>query len=327
MYGIGLIGAGDIVNKAYLPILSNRTDCKVIGICSKFGKSANRLAREYRIEHVFTDYKELIQIKDIDTVLLCTPNNLHYKIANYALVNKKHVLVEKPLCSQYRDSFDLINKAKEYDKIFYAAFNNNFREENQWLKSKVLSGEIGDLEILDFEWYRTMRYIPKSWIYDYEQSGGGVLIDLGSHLIYYTLSLIPNRKKYIAYCSNYSHENNSWGVEDTSISMITIDGAVSIVIKLGWDMNIPSPSKVNLRVFGKKGSISNKDFQGEKSDGYANMIQDFFNHVEAKTMPDLGSVGDTMMLLDALYKSSQSQSLITGMFSSTKPNTKINIQR
>ena len=315
------IGAGDVVRRSYLPAIAQQSNCKVVAICSQTGQSAKELAELYEIEIVSRHYEEVLQQPDIDTVFICTPTDAHREIAETAMKYGKHVLVEKPLCTTYQDSQALLRQAWGYDKTFYAAFNNQFRVENRWLKTEVLAGNIGEVELIDFEWYRTKRHKDKTWLYDPPRSGGGVLVDLGAHLLHLALSLLPNRQYYTASCHNVSHQAFSSSVEDTSISMISVDDKTTVLIKLGWDMKLPKPSRVTLELFGLAGRISNQDFaevkvndSAKKSDGYDLMIVEFLQHVEANTKPDLDLVDDTMMLIDALYRSSQSQTTVAGQF-------------
>jgi len=247
---VAFIGAGDVVRKAYLPAVSRRKDSRLVAICSQKGESANELATLYGIEKVFSGYDEVLQQEDIDTVFVCIPTYLHRRIAEAAMKYNKNILVEKPLCANYQDSHILLQRAFHYRKTFYAAFNNQFREENHWLNSKVLAGDIGEIELIDFEWYRTKRYEDKTWLYDATLSGGGVLIDLGAHLIYFALSLIPNRREYTAYCNNMSHKVRP-SVEDTSVAMVTVDGKIMILVKLGWDIFTNSK-----RIFRERASSS-----------------------------------------------------------------------
>lgn len=320
-HNVAFIGAGDVVRRSYLPTLADRTDCKIVAICSRNEQSARELATQYDIEIVFQDYETLLQQPDTDIIFICTPNYLHRTMAEAAMAQNKHILVEKPLCTTYQDSQALLQQAYRYSKTFYVAFNNQFREENQWLRTKVLADDIGEVELIDFEWYRTKRHENKSWLYDTALSGGGVLIDLGAHMIHFALSLLPSRGYYSACCYNVSHHAFSSPVEDTSTSIICVDDKTTILIKLGWDMQLSKRSRVTLEVFGLAGCVSNRDFEKDQtnmpqkvSDGYGAMITEFFQHIESNTKPDLNLVNDTMMLLDALYQSSQTRTAISGEF-------------
>lgn len=308
-----VIGAGDVVRRVYLPSLAMRADCKIKGISSQRGRSAEELAARYGIEAVLMGHEEILGQDDVDTVFICTPPHLHKEIAEAAMERNKNILVEKPLCANYRDSRSLLRRARAYPKTFYAAFNNYFREENQWLKSKVMNGEVGNVEVIDIEWLRTRRYENKAWLYDPGLSGGGVLMDLGSHMIHFALSLIPQRIRFAALCHNMTHEWQS-AVESTSTAMVTVDNKVTILLKLGWDMKLPVQSSVVFTVYGSEGSLSNQEYQGSKTDGYGRMIDDLFCCMDSATRPNLGLVEDTMLLLDALYESAGSQSFVRGEF-------------
>ena len=314
VHRVAFIGAGNVVRKRYLPAISQRTDCEVVAICSQHGRSANEFAALYGIGSVYQDFETLLQQDDIDTVFICTPTYLHREMAEAAIGRKKNVFVEKPLCTNYRDSHILLQRAVRYSNTFYVAFNNQFRDANQWLRSKVLAGDIGDIELIDFDWYRTKGHEQKAWLYDVNLAGRGVLIDLGAHLVHLALSLIPLRHQFTAYCNNVIHNPRSSSVDDTSVAMITVDDRITILIKLGWDMKFSTKTRVLLEVFGKEAHISNQDYQGPKTNGFGHMIQDFFRHIEANSTPDLGLVEDTMMLLDALYRSNQTRSTLSGKF-------------
>lgn len=314
LHNIALIGAGDIVRKAYLPELTGRVDCRVKALCSKGGASAEELAQQYGIPAWSKEYREIIKEKDIDVVFVCTPTNSHRLIAEAALDAGKHILVEKPLCTNYTDSNALLQRAVRSDKVLYPAFNNSFREENLFFFHKVERGELGCPEVIDFEWYRTRRYETKAWLYDARQSGGGVLIDLGAHLVHMALGLLPDRKKFCVNAVNMHHSSEDSSVEDTSTATIIIDDQTSILIKTGWDVAMPERSRVNLNVIGSKGVASNRDYQGPKSEGYPAMLEDCFRHIEENRKPDLQRVDDTMLVLEAMYESNRKKTCITGVF-------------
>ncbi len=315
-YNIGILGAGDIVRKVYLPELSKSSAFNISGICSQSGSTAQALADEYQIPTVTNNYLQLIKHGDIDCIMICTPTAMHRCMAEAAMDHNKHVLVEKPLCLNYSDSHDLLTRAQSYGRVFYPAFNNRFREENLYFRKVINEGKIGEIELIDFEWYRTRRYEQKKWLYDPQISGGGVLIDLGAHLIHMALDLIPQREEFHVFSQNYTHAPGSSQVEDTSLGMIEIDRRATIFIKTGWDMQLPSPSRVKLEVIGHEGVTSNLDYHGSKSDGYNSLLVDFFDIIEKKKNVDLQVVDDTMLIIESLYTSWKNHDIIKGKFNS-----------
>ena len=82
-------------------------------------------------------------------------------------------------------------------------------------------------------------------------------------------------------------------------------------------MQLATKSRFIIELSGKDKHVSNQDYKGDKPNGFGLMLQDFFRHVESETTPNLGLVGDTMMLLDALYRSDRSRSTVAGEFHGT----------
>lgn len=310
---VGIVGAGDVVRRSYLPALFRRSDCRVRAICSARGDSARALASAYGIREVSADYGDLVRHADIDAVFIATPPYLHREIAERAMEAGKHVLVEKPLCSSYGDCRSLLERAGAYEKVFYPAFNNQFREENLTLRSKALGGDLGALELIDFEWFRTKRYTDKLWLYDRRLAGGGVLMDFGVHLVHLALALLPDRKSYHAFSGGFRQAEHD--VEDTAVAMVIVNGKTTFLLKAGWDMKLTAPARVVLNVYGRAGSASNLDYRGPKTDGFESLLADFLRHVKSGTKADLKLVDDTMSLVDALYKSSESGAPVEGRFS------------
>ncbi|OVE82294.1 hypothetical protein BVY03_01235, partial [bacterium K02(2017)] len=260
-----IVGAGDIAQKAYLPYINQSSLFQFYSICSRT-QVKDEIVNQYSFDVVTNDYKKAIEGADV--VFVLTPTNTHKIIAWYALNLGKHVLVEKPLCDNLEDSLELIEFANRCDSTFYPAFNNFFREENQWLTKQALEGELGSLELLNFEWFRTKRHQDKSWLFDPSQAGGGVFIDLGSHLIHYVLNLFPNRNKYQITAKKLTHLGSV--VEDTMAVDIIIDDKAIISIKTGWDMPLNKSTHISFCLYGDQKVVSTKEYQGLKTDGYSN---------------------------------------------------------
>ena len=72
-----------------------------------------------------TNYKEILAIKEIDTVIILTESGNHYKVAKDALLNKKNIIVEKPLCLKLKQVDELIKISKKYKKKIFVIMQNN----------------------------------------------------------------------------------------------------------------------------------------------------------------------------------------------------------
>ncbi len=95
---IGLIGVGNFVSAMHIPNLVEIADYKILGVCANEGLSSGVISEKVKAKYSTTDYKEIINDKDIDLVFIGTRHDSHGKLVLDALKKGKHVFVEKPLC-------------------------------------------------------------------------------------------------------------------------------------------------------------------------------------------------------------------------------------
>lgn len=176
----GIIGAGNLGRKRAAS-LGNNTLKAVADISIE---NAYSLATEFNGVKVFSDYRELIKLEDIDVVIVSTVNNQLAQITRDAVKNGKHVLVEKPCGINYKELGPIIALAKENKVKVKAGYN--LRCHPAFIKAK----KIIDNDILGNLIFVRGRYghggrkgYETEWRSDPEISGGGELIDQGSHLI------------------------------------------------------------------------------------------------------------------------------------------------
>lgn len=81
----GLIGAGSNAERKHLNNYMNLPNIELVSICDVNIENANRLADKYKIEKVYSNYKDMLNAEDLDLVSVCTPNYLHAEISIYAL--------------------------------------------------------------------------------------------------------------------------------------------------------------------------------------------------------------------------------------------------
>jgi len=315
LVGVGIIGAGDIVDRGHIPNFKNNKKCRIISICSKNKKNAQRLQKEYKIPFFDDNYKSLLKREDIDAVSICTPPYTHKEIINESILNNKHILVEKPIAVNLNETKWIINKVEKYSKTFMVSFNNRYREENIWMNKQINSGYIGDIQLADLEWLRTKRDIEKKWLFKKKLAGGGVFADFGVHLLDFVLGHIPDRKTYsvYSYCKDVNPYKSS-DVEDMVISIITINNKLIINIKVCWTLSLNVPARVVLKFYGDKGEISNLEYRGKKSDGYKTQVESFIHTIVNKNKVNHKRYLETMILMDAIYKSCKNNAVIKGNF-------------
>jgi predicted dehydrogenase len=172
---IGIVGAGNFTKMTMLPVLKG---AKLKYIVSAGGVNGTALAKKYNIAKSTTDYQELLQDEEVDTVIITTRHNLHAPMVISALTANKNVFVEKPLALTEIELTKIITAYKQSNKTLTVGFNRRFSP--HIVKIKELVDEQSPKNII-----ATMNagYIPANvWVHDMEV-GGGRIIGEACHFI------------------------------------------------------------------------------------------------------------------------------------------------
>jgi len=312
-----LIGAGDVVQRFWMPHLLARPHLEVAAVGSATGASAERLAANHGIARAGAGWQDFMADGGVDTVIVTSPPQTHLEIAAAALDAGKNVLVEKPLCATLGDCRELIDRAQAAPGIFSATFNNRLRENNDWVRRRVLDGAVGSPRLIDLEWLRTKGLPIEPWRSDPKCAIGGVLADLGSHLIAIGLGAVPDRKRFRAACATRSGPEWPEGIDDLASAQVEIDDGPLLQLRTGWGMAMERAVSFRFRIIGSDGVIEAADFDGRVGDGYGPLIDGFFAAVDDRRQTDLSLFVDTMTVVHALYRSAIEGSEVSGAFTSS----------
>lgn len=264
---IGMIGAGGI-SEAHLEATKDEARAEVVAIADVSQELAAYRAARHQIPLVFTDYKELLGLSELDAVILCLPNYLHYGAAIEALKAGKHILCEKPMALSAAQAEEMIAAARKAEKILMVGQNNRFRGDSLYAKRLLEEGKLGQVYLAKTGWVR--RYgIPGwgSWFTQKELAGGGPLIDIGVHMLDLTLWLLGYPKPVTVLGKTYAafgprkkglsewgraDENGRFDVEDLAIAMITFENGASMTLEASWASHIEKEN-VFLELYGTEG--------------------------------------------------------------------------
>src|SRR5258707_2885582 len=140
---IGLIGAGRIARvhaNAYQTVAGG----KLVACTDVVKESAQALAHDFGLE-VAADYHELLARKDVDAVIIATPNGVHPEQMIAAAEAGKHVFCQKPIALNLADADRMIAVAKETDITFQVGFMLRFTPPIPRIHEIVESGTIGEV--------------------------------------------------------------------------------------------------------------------------------------------------------------------------------------
>lgn len=173
--GVGFLGA----QRAAAATLARGV--QLIAVTDRDLNAANRVARVHEAT-VATTLQEGLKIPGIDIVVVATPNADHGEQVWQALDAGKHVLCEKPLAIDATEARALATMAQESQLRLATGFNHRFLSPVQDALRLVDQGSIGRVqEIRARIGYRASLDFLSSWHVDINLSGGGTLLDNGSH--------------------------------------------------------------------------------------------------------------------------------------------------
>ena len=178
MLKIGIIGAGRI-GKVHLESISYHVkNATVTAMADPFmNEETEKLIRSYGVSKVTKDYKDILNDKDIDAVLVCSSTDTHAAISIEAINAGKHVFCEKPVDHSIEKIQAVADALKEHPDIkFQVGFNRRFDHNFAAIRKAYDDGKIGEAHILKI----TSRD-PEPPNPAYIKVSGGILLDMTIH--------------------------------------------------------------------------------------------------------------------------------------------------
>lgn len=133
---LGIIGVGSYARGMLLPQVKELvSDFELVGVASRSGATATTVAEKYDARIVTSNYRELLECKDIDAVIVATRHAGHAALILDALDAGKHVFVEKPMTTTVEDGERVLDKVQESGLVLRVGFNRRFSPFHGCLKS------------------------------------------------------------------------------------------------------------------------------------------------------------------------------------------------
>lgn len=227
------------IGKLHLRNCLNLETAKVAAIAD-FSKKASKHARERGVKQSFTDYSQLLKQSSIDAVIISLPTHLHAPCAIEAAEEGKHVFLEKPLARNLKEGKRIVAAARRNNVKLMVGYPLRFDPEFCALKRKLESGGLGDVQTAHAHniasgpfFHRADVGVPKpvpEWWMKKELTGGGALMDLGSHMINLTrwyFGEVCSITAYLGYRFNFDFE-------DHAICIIKFESGTKAIINVGW---------------------------------------------------------------------------------------------
>jgi len=273
---VGVIGCGAI-SAAHFDAYKNYSRANLHSVCDNDAAWLPEAAKLHRVKNAYTDYREMLADPKLDAVSVCLPTALHTEAAVAALKAGKHVLCEKPMALNAADALKMKKAADASGKKLMVSHNQRFEESVQLIKKHADEGFFGDIYMMRIGWRRPMGILPEPMaarpngmkynrnFFNDKDNGGGVLRDLGSHLL--DLSLyITNFPKPVDvnaglyrkfYPDSYEPGKFRCDSEDMAVAQIRFDTGLTMQLEVSFGSYVKE-DVVLTEVYGTKGGASRR---------------------------------------------------------------------
>ena len=197
---LGIIGSGMIV-KDFLSFAHELPEIKLEAIIARNIENLKELQSKYNIKNIYTDIDLCLENKEVDTIYVAVPNNLHYSVAKKALEAGKNVICEKPFTLNYNEAVELFEIAEDKGLILIEAITNQYQKNYLDIKDNI--DNIGEIRLVECNFsqlssrYEAFKNGILAPVFD-KSKGGGVLGDLNIYNIHFVVGLFgkPNSLHY-----------------------------------------------------------------------------------------------------------------------------------
>jgi predicted dehydrogenase len=307
----------------------------VVAVADLIPHRRQALAQEWPKARQVADAVELIKDRDIDAVSICLPTHLHVETAKSAFRWGKHVVMETPPGLNAKEASQLAAAANKSGKVLAYAFQRRFGGAELAAKQAIDKGYAGEAYHARATWMRT-RGIPigTGWYTDQAKSGGGAMLDLGSHMLDIAWHLLGHPRPLSVYAitqkrfADLTPRDLPNDVEDAAFALIRFEGGKSLELAASWSINqAPAQNGTTCRVygssgavevytpqgpllyrhFGSKGEVKETPLKQPKVTGHAAMLRQFRECLLGQSQPIMGAdQGIALMrMIEAMYRSAE----------------------
>ncbi len=243
----GLVGAGGIA-QAYAQAFKNLRIARLVGVADVNIEAARKLGEQIGCRS-YASYEALGDEWPLDAVIICTPPVSHPEIALHFCQRKVHVLCEKPLSIDVSSAELMLDTARRCGVKLTMASKFRYVEDVVRAKSIVRSGILGDILLVENA-FTSRIDMSTRWNSRRDISGGGVLIDNGTHSVDIMRYFLGPLSDVQVIEGVRDHNLN---VEETVQMFVRSSGGVLGRIDLSWSINKELESYIN--IYGTKGTV------------------------------------------------------------------------
>lgn len=247
--GIGIIGTG-FARSTQIPGFRACDGARVVAIASGHRENAERVSREFGIEHVASDWREVAERTDVDLISIVTPPVTHKEMTLFALDAGLAVLCEKPTAMNAEEADEMRRRAAEKGALALIDHELRFLSGRVRMREMIRAGEIGEVRHAKLHFRSDSRALNDrkwDWWSD-ERSGGGALGAIGSHAVDAFRWLMASEVSHV-FCSLATHVKEREDEQTGEMRRITTDDEANLILRFeDGEFNKGTTATVSLSV-------------------------------------------------------------------------------
>jgi len=250
---LAIIGMGRM-GITHFSILNSHPEVKIRAVVEKSPLILKMISKYFKDIQVFEDYKNLLNDKTVDGVIICTPPGLHSDIATRCASLGIHVFAEKPFTLKYSDAHALSVLFMEKDLVNQVGYVNRYNDVFRKVRELLLQGVLGNVIRFRSEMYsRTIiRPVDGNTWRDVRDQGGGALYEMATHAIDLVNYIIGKPDKVVGSILTPIYSRH---VEDAVSANFMYRDGKSGSLNINWsDQSYRKPTN-KIEIFGSKGKI------------------------------------------------------------------------
>jgi predicted dehydrogenase len=252
---VAVIGCGNVANFVHLPNLLKMEQAHLVATCDIIEERAKQAAEKFKADRFFTDYRKVLELKDLDAVIVTNPPDTHKEIAMDAMKLDKHVFLEKPLANTLDAAYEIYKQWKRSKVKFSVGFCLRHHGMFKYAKELIENNTVGEPVAL---WRVAIGIAigvlpPVGWLVDKRRSGG-MVVENAIHMID---SFIWFAGDIASALAQYKTERKGISIEDNAYIIFTHrNGAFSSLLQ-SWTATHTYES---WGIVGRNGTVSVKGY-------------------------------------------------------------------
>jgi predicted dehydrogenase len=262
---------------AHLDEVSSHEGAAVVAVCDPDRRARELARRRYPELRFFSDLEQMLAACRADALIVSSPPRFHHSAVELGIDLDMHIFCEKPFGLSAVETDAMVRRAAAANRLFGSGLNLRTKPAVRGLHDLIAAGGLGEPLSVHASWTRSRQLpgvcaYPPIWYRSRQEAGGGVLSDLGVHVLDAALLSLGYPRGGVtgfAITSNRLSQIEGaavappFDVEDSAQALLRFDGGASIYLRASWVEQADGLEDLMLRVIGTEGEARVAGHEGK----------------------------------------------------------------